>query len=440
MKTLLYITFIISIIIQGCRKSDYAIPEGPIVLNDNGAGVGTTTWEAGKNYLIDGKVYVNEGQTLTIQAGAVIRFKSGQGEDASALIVARGGKILAKGTVEYPIVFTAQADDLNGSVPTLNTGLWGGIYILGRAPINTESGEANIEGIPETEPRAIYGGLTPNDDSGVFKYVSIRHAGTKISDVNDINGLTLGGVGNGTTIEYVEVISCKDDGFEVFGGTVNCKYLVSAFNSDDAFDFENGYAGNFQFLVAIQNADNGDKLVEIDDRENHPRMKPLISNGTFIGQGSSFNKEVAIFGASSAGIFYNSIFLNQKNGVSIEYQNTKLDSYSQFTAGKLALNNNIFFNVAGNSGESVFSAYTNTGIDITEIDKEVKAHFTKGKNIIYDPGISSVAPYNLIPKNAVSGNLATLPDGFDEVLFKGAVGSNNWVRKWTLLDKEGFLQ
>ena len=440
MKNIIYIALMCSLLVQGCRKSDYEVPEGPVVISDTGEGVGDVTWKANTDYLVDGKVYVNEGQTLTIEPGAVIRFKEGQGEDASALIVARGGKIMAEGTEDNPIIFTSEQDDLAGSVTPQTTGLWGGIYILGSAPINTASGEDAIEGIPSIEPRALYGGLTSDDDSGIFKYVSIRHGGTQISDVNDINGLTLGGVGSETVIEYVEVVSCEDDGFEIFGGTVNCRFLVSAFNGDDAFDFENGYTGNIQFLVGIQDGNNGSSLVEFNDRENHPRTMPIIVNGTFIGQGDTYNRPLGTFSSSAGGKIYNSVFLNQSSGIAINYQNTNLDSYTQFVNGRLGMYNNIFFNVAGNSGASIFSAYTNLGFDITDVDQNVKDHFSQASNMVYNPGISMSAPYNLIPENSVSDDLATTPDFFDQVLFKGAVGSNNWAKNWTLLDKAGYLK
>ncbi|GAF04863.1 hypothetical protein [Saccharicrinis fermentans] len=440
MRNLSYILLCMMVCTQACRKSDYEIPVGPVVISDHGTGIGDATWRANVDYLIDGKVYVNDGQLLTIEPGAVIRFKAGEGEEAGALIVARGGRIMAEGTEERPIVFTAESDDLAGSLPPLTSGLWGGIYILGSAPINTASGEDLIEGIPSSEPRAVYGGLTSDDNSGVFKYVSIRHGGTRISDVNDINGLTLGGVGSGTTIEHVEVMSCQDDGFEIFGGTVTCKYLVSAFNGDDAFDIENGYVGRLQFLVAIQGENNGNTLVEFSDRENHPRTSPVIANGTFIGQGSHYNRQCAVFNSSAGGYISNCLFINQDSGVAINYQQSQLDSYTQFNNGRLSIRNNIFFDVAGNSGISVFSAYTNLGFDITSIDQEVKAHFAAGQNVIYDPGIAASAPYNLIPENSVSDNLDELPDGMDLVLFKGAVGSNNWVKNWTYLDQSGFLK
>ncbi|HEY9114111.1 MAG TPA: hypothetical protein VIN10_05385, partial [Bacteroidales bacterium] len=158
-----------------------------VTINYNINGTGTTTWTSNNIYILNGLVFVNDGQTLTIEPGTVIKGKAGQGENASAFIVARGGKIMAEGTAEKPIIFTAEADDLQGSVPDLDNGLWGGVIILGKAVLNTVPAVQQIEGIPTTEARGSYGGNDDNDNSGVLKYVSIRHGGTDIGEGNEIN-------------------------------------------------------------------------------------------------------------------------------------------------------------------------------------------------------------------------------------------------------------
>jgi len=142
-------------LLGSCRKSDYEVKESSNII-DGGQGTGTVTWYAGKNYVIEGLVFVNDGQTLTIEAGTVVRAKTGQAEKASALIVARGGRIIAKGTAEKPIIFTVEGDDLSGSIPTKSRGLWGGVIILGSAPLNASGNEAAIEGISITEPRGVF--------------------------------------------------------------------------------------------------------------------------------------------------------------------------------------------------------------------------------------------------------------------------------------------
>ena len=164
---ILGITIIVILLSFSCRKSDIII-EDSTSITDDGSGTGTVTWTKDKEYLLDGFVFVNPGQTLTIEAGTVIRAKTGQGESASALIVARGGKITANGTYGNPIVFTSILDD--GSLPTDTSGLWGGIIILGSAPINTDTGEGFIEGIPVSEARGQFGGSNEADNSGSLEF------------------------------------------------------------------------------------------------------------------------------------------------------------------------------------------------------------------------------------------------------------------------------
>lgn len=204
----------------------FALMAETIQITDASINAGdNVTWTKSNVYILDGLVFVEEGATLTIEAGTVVKGKPGEGENASALIIARGAKIYANGTANEPIIFTFEADDpadpFDQSLEA--TGQWGGLIVLGKSVINDPAGENNIEGIPSDEVRGLYGGTDVNDNSGVIKYVSIRHGGTNIGANNEINGLSLGGVGAGTTIEHVEVFRNQDDGFEFFGGTVKCK-------------------------------------------------------------------------------------------------------------------------------------------------------------------------------------------------------------------------
>ena len=317
-------------------------------------GVGTTTWTKDKIYVLRGFIFVNEGQTLTIEEGTIIKGQQGTGAGASALIVARGGTIMAEGTADEPIIFTSTEDqiqpgEVQSTLPSTTRGLWGGVIILGNATITTASGEANIEGIPVTEIRGLYGGDNDADNSGVFKYVSIRHGGTEIGEGNEINGLTMAGVGNGTTIEYVEVISNKDDGFEWFGGTVNTKYLLSAYCGDDAMDYDEGWRGKNQFWFVYQD-EEGDRGGEHDggagDCETcEPYSTPVIANATYRGGGSN---RALTFRDNAGGWYINSIFVNYGKGVDVEDLESGGDSYNQLVEGNLRVMNNLFWNVAGN--------------------------------------------------------------------------------------------
>ncbi|NOY58199.1 MAG: T9SS C-terminal target domain-containing protein, partial [Calditrichaeota bacterium] len=277
----------------------------------------TVYWTADKTYLLDGRVFVDAGAVLNIEAGTVIKGKPGQGENASALIVARGGKIYAEGTATNPIIFTSENDDINNpTIPAANeSGLWGGVILLGNAVINVPGGETNIEGIPTTESRGLYGGSDDDDCSGVLRYVSIRHGGTEIGEGNEINGLTLGAVGRGTLVSHVEVWSNNDDGFEWFGGTVKCDHLIAAFCKDDAFDFDQGFRGKLQFLFAIQADSTGDHCGEHDGApadfvDSTPFSHPVIYNATYLGAGKNGTSGKNLFKLREnfGGEYINSIF------------------------------------------------------------------------------------------------------------------------------------
>ena len=210
---------------------------------------GTTTWTSNNTYILSGYVFVESGQTLTIEPGTIVKGAPGSGVDASALIVSKGGQLMADGTAAAPIIFTFEGDPLDGSVAYDTRGQWGGIIILGNATTNF-GGPAQIEGIPTDNNLAEYGGDNDSDNSGVLRYVSIRHGGIELGAANEINGLTLAGVGSGTTIDHIEVVSNLDDGVEFFGGAVSATHVLVAFCGDDSFDWDQGYHGARQHPLA----------------------------------------------------------------------------------------------------------------------------------------------------------------------------------------------
>jgi len=442
---ILTIILLTGLSLSSCRKSDYEVEGAPEVIRDNGGGTGTVIWTRDRNYLIEGFVFVNDGQELTIEKGTVVRFKTGQGSAASALIVARGGKIFAVGTESEPIIFTAEEDDLMGSVPVDASGLWGGLIILGNARLNLSSGEARVEGIPLYEPRGVYGGYDDDDNSGMLQYVSIRHGGTNIGEGNEINGLTLAGVGRKTKISHIEVISNADDGVEIFGGTVDLKYICVAFCFDDAFDFDLGYRGRLQFVLAIQHFDRGDKLIEtdggMDPVSGTPYTRPVLYNGTFIGRGMSENMKLGAFGRNGGGIIGNSIFINQRHGFEIEYIQGFESSYQQFVNGNLAFGGNIFYDVEGNIPDSLLTVVSTPGVDVQAQQEALISHFYSGNNQLSDPEIRITGNFfDIFPKGNVYDQLAPLPDNwFDLTVFKGAFYTYSWVEGWTLLNQAGYV-
>ena len=180
-----------------------------------------TTWTKDKIVYLDGRVIVQAPAVLTIEAGTIVKGKAGSDANASVLIVGVGAQINAAGTASEPIIFTGEDDQIipgqieSPNLTVANKGLWGGVIILGSAPISPSSGTtAEVEGIPAGTAGTTYGGSSVADNSGTFKYCSIRHGGVILSGGNEINGLTLGGVGSGTTIDHVEIYAGLDDGIE----------------------------------------------------------------------------------------------------------------------------------------------------------------------------------------------------------------------------------
>ena len=254
----------------------------------------TYDWTADNVYILDGLVYLEEGGVLNIEAGTTIKGATSitTGDNTSALIITRGARIVARGTASAPIIFTAEEDDLSdsGDFTAQDRGEWGGLVILGNATIARPGGEDGIEGIDADEARARFGGgMSPDDsdDSGVLSYVSIRHGGAQLSTDNEINGLTLGGVGSGTTLDYIEVFANEDDGIEFFGGTVGIKHASVAFCGDDGFDYDFGWRGNGQFWFALQAPGTGTGRSGEHDGANPdgqaPFSQPTISYATSLG-------------------------------------------------------------------------------------------------------------------------------------------------------------
>ena len=264
-------------------KATVTIPHNTIITSD-------VTWSNTNEYILNGKVYVKAPATLTIQAGTTVKgVYNSNPELASALIVTRGAKISAIGTVTNPVILTAQ-NGLKGG--------WGGLVLLGKAPLNRT--DQLIEGInPTVVPSGVdvyYGGGgaglgTANDNSGTLRYVRVEYAGAKISEANELNAFTFGGVGSGTTLDHLQAYQGADDAFEFFGGTVDAKYLVSTATDDDAFDFDFGYRGRIQFAVSTIDPSlsyssdaNG---IECDNDGSssgaEPFTRPVLSNLTIVG-------------------------------------------------------------------------------------------------------------------------------------------------------------
>src|SRR5215203_581045 len=293
MKRLALIALSSITLIIGCRK---------IEVDDNGTNNGGSntsddlvlsgkinsdkTLQTGKTYKLRGAVYIVDGAKLTIEPGVTI-----QGEKSSrgALVVTRGTQVIANGTAEKPVVFTSdQSNPQRGD--------WGGIVLLGRAKTNASfngvAGVGEIEGgVNNAEGLGLYGGADDNDNSGVLKYVRVEYAGYAFLPDKELNGITFGGVGRGTVVDHVQVSFANDDSFEWFGGSVDCKYLISYKTLDDDFDMDNGFSGRLQFGIALRDSTiadvSGSNGFEIDNDAGgsalNPQTSAIISNFTVIG-------------------------------------------------------------------------------------------------------------------------------------------------------------
>jgi hypothetical protein len=421
----------------------------------------SVTWTNDRVWVLDGLVFVNEEQTLTIEPGTVVKGKDGDGKNASGLVVARGGTLKASGTADAPIIFTAMDDDLSTTddLPANYRGGWGGIIIMGRAPLNTTPNVLNVEGITLNEIRNQYGGTDPNDSSGTLRYVSIRYGGTILEEGNEINGLTLAGVGSGTTVEYVEVFNNQDDGFEFFGGTVDARYLVSAFTTDDSFDFDQGYRGRGQFWLAVQNSVYADHAAEHDGGEAKyggvdatPYATPQIYNVTYVGSGLDGAGSAAITMRDNfAGSYFNSVFASfPGRAVHVEdVPGTDTgDSRARFEEGTLRLEGNVFYEIGGTLVAGRGSQFGGLVVNDGPFG-DALASYLEDNNTM-----ASLSPVNTLSRDSY-GRISVLdprgvgdalttagvdePDAFfEDVDYVGAFdGSTNWALSWTFIGQGG---
>ena len=320
-----------------------------------------TRWTAGNTYYLRNQIYVKNNATLTIEPGVVVLGDTNAA--GAGLFITKGAKLIAEGTVTSPIVFTSDK-----AVGSRTKGDWGGIILLGKGALNINNGVNNIEGIAASADTQYGGGTTPDntDNSGILKYVRIEFAGYVYAQNQEINGLTFGAVGSGTTIDYVQVSHCNDDSFEWFGGAVNCKHLVAFRGLDDDFDTDNGYSGKVQFCLAVRDPNIADapsvSTSEGFESDNNaagdnatPFTTAVFSNCTMIGP--SFRATLPNGGTMPTGAYkraarlrkntkmsiYNSIFMDYPEGLHIDSSGSALNGAAELNAlnNELQFKNNI---------------------------------------------------------------------------------------------------
>ncbi|MBL0108531.1 MAG: T9SS C-terminal target domain-containing protein [Ignavibacteria bacterium] len=406
-------------------------------------------------YLMKGFNYIENGGSITIPAGTVIK---GDFETKGTLIIKRGAQIFASGTADCPIVFTSEKP-----AGQRNAGDWGGIIILGRAAINTATGvdSAEIEGFG-AGLGPVYGGqpVVNNDNSGVFRYVRLEFPGVNLTGVsgNEINGLTMGGVGSGTTIEYVQVSYSGDDSFEWFGGRVNPKYLIAYKGLDDDWDCDNGFQGKIQYGLSVRDKDiadvsssNGfeiDNNVNSPSNTNNPRTRPFFSNMTVVGpfetSGTVVNPLFQRGGhlrRNMQACIYNSIIMGWRAGIRFDGSGVINDA----NGGTVQLRTNIF---SGNVTLADQTGGTITPDPVTFINNfntsyaaNTSVQLTNPFNIYPDPSGNNIT--NWIPAGgspALSGADFTNANlsGFENVSYRGAFGTNNWTSNWAQFNPKNY--
>lgn len=436
------ILVITALIFTACTIEEDNIGDVIINLDSCGDNAGTAilegkitadrTLKANELYELRGGVSVVDGVTLTIEAGTKI-IAGDVGGVFSYLAIEQGAKIIAEGTASQPIVFTS-----NKCTP--NSGDWGGLLLAGKAPINRGT-TATTEVANLT-----YGGTDPADNSGILRYVRLEYTGGKINDDAEYNGLSLYGVGNGTTIEYIQSFNGNDDGIEFFGGTVNLKYAIVTGAGDDSFDWTDGWVGNGQFWIAQQTSAGGDKGIEADNLSSAPDAAPFsnptLSNITLIGaeDGDGENKGIEFRAGTKVRMYNTIIKAFPGKGIEIDDDQTliNLNNNEVIVRNSIIDNTNSFDLDHGTATVDLadfasFNNYTKDGSrapfnnpgtfipDVNPDEEELKLSGFRG-SYQYTTAIDGID--NFDP--------STLGTFFDAANYAGALQeSDTWTSDWT---------
>ncbi|MFN8250635.1 MAG: hypothetical protein U0V75_02040 [Ferruginibacter sp.] len=467
MKKLLAITVSAAVLAAGCRKIEVDGETKTVIVNGGGTGTtGQTITLEGKitkdtilraanTYILKGLVYMTNNATMTIEAGTTIK---GDIITVGGLVITRGSKIMAQGSIDKPIVFTSNTSG------TPRSGDWAGIVLLGKAPTNSSfngtAGLGEIEGgINDAAGNGLYGGTDAADNSGILSYVRIEYAGYAFLPDKEINSLTMGGVGSGTQIDHVQVSYAKDDAYEWFGGTVNCKYLIAYKTQDDDFDTDNGFSGKVQFGLIVRDSSIADisksEAFESDNDANGSTLTPVtsavFSNITAIGPKATLNNNGSSLFLAGAQIrrnskesIFNSVFLGWPIGILVDAsKGTPTDLNANDST--LRIRNCI---IAGCPVPVSYAASASAPTGATTAS--IQAWFTNpyfGNSILttvddakfvnpFNYTLPDFGPFGTSP--AVSGASFTDPKlatGFSSVTFKGAIAPAGadavWHKGWT---------
>lgn len=406
-----------------------------------------TRWEAGKTYLLKQHTFVR-GATLTIEEGVTVL-----GGEGTSLVVTPTGRIDAVGTAQKPVVFTSALEEGERA-----PGDWGGVVLVGRAPINVNGGTNTIEGFTITDANRAdltYGGTDAAHDCGTLKYVRIEYAGYELTKDKELNALTVAGCGTGTTLEYIQTHKGSDDGVEMFGGTADLKYVLITQPGDDGLDWDLGWTGRAQFVVVQQSPTIGNNAFESDSNKNNltaePRSNPTLYNVTLIGSGI----EPGTLGEAqramhlrhgTAGVMANVIVAHFADGAidvgeQFKSGDTMVDDTSAALAqsGELVVKNSIFFDIAGSTSLDNMPADKETAFDeLAWLAADPSAN--RHSDPMLEDAMNLDAP-NFLPKAgspALSAAATPPADGFFDTsaTFVGAFKDIDWTAGWTAYPNE----
>ena len=354
------------------------------------------TLTSGSSYKLSGGLHVKAGNTLTIEPGVTVVAVDDDAPDY--ILIEQGAKIDAQGTVSNPIVMTSELK---------KSGAWGGIHICGRA--HTNAGEGVLSEIGN----APYGGSDDSDNSGTLRYIRLEYTGFALDEEHEANGISFYGVGNGTTVEYVQAYKGSDDGFEFFGGSVNVKHMVVTDCTDDSFDWTEGWNGRGQFLVAYQSGEEEcDCLMECDNNGNNfdatPVAHPILSNLTLVGDNSANNTRGIRLRAGTQAEIYNSIITGKAKCITLETEQTEQALLSGTSKLQhIAMSSDL------NSENGIYTA---------EMFAAATGNSTDYVNALANDYVGTL-----------SGGVTPDDPFFTRVDYKGAVSaSDDWTSGWTL--------
>ena len=397
------------------------------------------TFDKDSIYLIKGYLYVTNNATLTIEAGTIVK---GDKATKATLVIKRGSKINAVGTVANPIVFTS-----NEAAGSRSSGDWGGVVILGKAPVN-QGTDILLEG-GAIGSEFVYGGNDAADNSGILNYVRIEFGGIALQPNKEINGLTLAGVGSGTQIDYVQVSYSGDDSYEWFGGNVNAKHIIAFKGVDDDFDTDFGFSGKVQFAVGLRSPNiadvSGSNGFESDNDANSSTLNPFtsaqFSNVSLFGPMATSTTTFDVLFKRGAHLrrntkqsIYNSVIAGYPDGLTVDGASTEMNAVNN----ELQFKNNV---IAGCTNPAVVTPVSGMLVIADWLNNNNNAIYTDNASLELSDPFKLTNP-NFLP-------LATSPllieadftglTGFDLVTYRGAFGTTNWTNGWSNFDPQNAI-